>query len=706
MQALTFKQKILLTLFFGILALTLLAPIASNIYLPLSPDFGNHVAGIIQAKFAIAEHQFPIRTAPLQDHGWTNAYFQFYAPFPYTIGGAIYKWLTPETPFLAYKITIWLALLLSALYFYKLVVWIVQSRPVAMLAALVYMSAPYFLININTRGDFTEAFGQGLVPVVLYYTFKSYFEEFKMGRAICTAIAWFALMTTHVLVFSYTGLFVGLLLILFTLRKLSNWRNLIRVMIPCSYALLLAAWYLIPMVMVEKFLLMNGFLGDPYNDSVWLTPLSTLLSITGIAPIPLAPKIDPRLSSPLYPAISWPILLAVGICVYLLFQKDNVISPYKKWVYPLLVLFFLALLMVWSPIDFWQYLPKNGIIQFSYRVLTQTMWLGGLIFAFALVAIKPRWELLQVVIGIFLIFIAASSWLPTNKRGDTNLEKLQVNPDLGYGAHGYIVNQDYLPQNLFFGNSELPLIDGDDWLKIDKKVDIYRELLLNSPHAIVQLKGIVPPLFFKKAIKLTVQMNDLQFSKIIAPGSFEWNIPIGQLKDKSKIISLHFFVDKPYIPSKVNPTSHDNRSLAVKVSSLTLLHLSPESSLVPVESIEKNCARRGSRKICDVTTSEKARIAQLPLLYYPDLLDIKVNNKALPYFPTGYKSEFVLASLNLQPGTYKINLAFRGYWLANWLSGVAWIMLLSVVIRKIYQYGVLKWRRLKFIYRLFKEIAM
>src|SRR5271163_4175184 len=93
-----------------LLALGLLAPMASNTVLPAAPDHPNHTASIVQAKMALDEGQFPLKVAPFEHVGLRYPLFQFYSQTPYLIGGLIYKYVTPKNPWLALKIVYLLGL--------------------------------------------------------------------------------------------------------------------------------------------------------------------------------------------------------------------------------------------------------------------------------------------------------------------------------------------------------------------------------------------------------------------------------------------------------------------------------------------------------------------------------------------------------------------------------------------------------------------
>src|SRR5438128_1419771 len=80
-------------LLYTLLAVAMMAPLAPDV-LPFTgaQDIGNHVSGIIEAKNALAEGQFPIRVAPHQNHNERYAIYQFYGNLPYTVGGPRARW--------------------------------------------------------------------------------------------------------------------------------------------------------------------------------------------------------------------------------------------------------------------------------------------------------------------------------------------------------------------------------------------------------------------------------------------------------------------------------------------------------------------------------------------------------------------------------------------------------------------------------------
>jgi hypothetical protein len=436
----------LIITFYAVLAISLLAPSASNQYLFDNSDAHIHVASIIQAKMALKEGQFPIRVAPWEYHGWGYAVFQFYGPLAYTVGGLVHGWIVPNNPYIAFKIVIFLALVMAGFFWYRLVNLLCASPPIALLTGFLYISAPYLLININTRGDFCEALAQCLVPVVLYYSYRVYSENINIRVWLFCMFAWFALLTTHIVTFVYVSFFMGLFFLILTSLNFQLYRRLFVLGTSYIYACLVAMWYLAPIEYAKSENLLNIFQlvkfvpGSGTASAGWtLHNLSTLLSVTAVGALN-APSI-PYLQIPLYFSVGWPILLAYGAAIYLLVGKTIQLTKMQVRLFTILLgLSLLAFLMVWSPFNIFHMLPKLlWVGQFSYRILSQLMWLGALTFAITLSILfkHKKLDIHHVLIGILLFGLASSSWLPTERKRIA-VKSIIAEPGLGYARTNYL----------------------------------------------------------------------------------------------------------------------------------------------------------------------------------------------------------------------------------------------------------------------------
>jgi hypothetical protein len=65
---------------------------------------------------------------------------------------------------------------------------------------------------------------------------------------------------------------------------------------------------------------------------------------------------------------------------------------------------------------------------------------------------------------------------------------------------------------------------------------------------------------------------------------------------------------------------------------------------------------------------------QLPVLFYPNLIDLRIDGKPATYFPLAHPpGPYVLTGITLEPGYHEVVARFRGLVWANVVSAVAWI---------------------------------
>lgn len=104
-----------------------------------------------------------------------------------------------------------------------------------------------------------------------------------------------------------------------------------------------------------------------------------------------------------------------------------------------------------------------------------------------------------------------------------------------------------------------------------------------------------------------------------------------------------------------------------------------EPLTMPVSRAQTDCTHVKKYTICNlVLPLEVNNVVQLPIFYYPDMLNIKVNGQKVNYFATQY-DKFTLVGLVLPRGTYTIESYFQGLPWANWMSVFMWIMTIIIL---------------------------
>ncbi len=399
------SDNVLSFIFYSILGVALLTAFSSNIFLP-GGDIQFHTANIIDAKIALQQHQFPLRISPHMHEGLGYAQFQFYAPIVYLVGGILNFFI--KNPFVVYKILLLVTLSLSGFFIYRLTAWLTHERGIGFLCGVVYMTAPYLLINLTSRQDFTETLGQALLPWAIYYSARLFGEK-KLSYFIWVAIAWAILAMTHLISFVYGALFFSLFIVFLTLVEKKYWSNLLIVFLAMSLGKLLAAWYLAPILWVSSDFNIHHALGNPFNYN-FMTSLSSLFSLKPLSPMPIPS--NNTITGEGYISLGIPLVSGFIICAWV-FLKDGVFMKEHQLVKALMLFYALIFFAVWSPIDCWSYLPKLIVImQFSYRLITELMVVGSVLFGFALLwvfkgAVPPRF----IFILVILIILFDRPWL-------------------------------------------------------------------------------------------------------------------------------------------------------------------------------------------------------------------------------------------------------------------------------------------------------
>jgi uncharacterized membrane protein (UPF0136 family) len=413
-----------------ILAIGLLGPLASDTILPRAVDHANHTAFIVEARHALEEGQFPLRVAPFAQFSLRYPLFQFYSQTPYVLAGAIHKYLTPDNPWLALKVSYLAGLCLAGFFVFKAGQLLGFDRATSVLTGVVYITAPYLLINIHARGTYTEAFAECVLPLLAYSSIRL-IQRRQPVDVLTASLSWFILGTSHLITFVFGTMFYLLLVACLLTFRCIKLRSAAILVVACVLGWGLSAFQWYPAATIAPLRIHQGMGAGTVFYWHWLTPLSSMLSLTSNPPEPLGGRLNTYF---LHPAIGVPILVGVIGVTYL----HRFLASRSSEVWICLALFFIAFLGAWSPVNFWDLLPAQfQIVQFPYRLLTFTDAFGTILFAYFAWVYRRRENSPGFLISLVVLILLAGPYLPMLPQNDRALSDIVARPEANYGTDAY-----------------------------------------------------------------------------------------------------------------------------------------------------------------------------------------------------------------------------------------------------------------------------
>jgi hypothetical protein len=373
------------------------------------------------------------------------------------------------------------------------------------------------------------------------------------------------------------------------------------------------------------------------------------------------------------PAVGWPILIGVGLMVFYVFilRSHRAVPRARFFAMPLLAVFAVALFITWSPVDFWSRLPKDfHLWQFPFRFLVPVMWSGAMLLGLAVsLAFKGRAGAVHVAAGLLLVVLAGASHMPRLDSATLSLDQIKQAPQ-----HPQFPQRDYvfdpnradIPFDLC---GELPLVGPDDWLQM------FREFPVPPPPSAtvsLVLKGEVPPAVINQTIKLGVFVNGEAATQVsIEPGPYasRFDIPVpSACRLDGQPFRIGFGTDKAVTVQDNNPwkKDHDVTHQAFRCQSVAF-----DTGMVLASEVRPKVRQKGTETRVALSVPAPQTVVQLPVLYYPQVLDLTVDGQAVEYFPTRHR-DYSVIGLTLPQGDHLVRVRFRGLAWANWISAIAW----------------------------------
>lgn len=364
---------------------------------PAGGDRAYHVSGIAEARSALREGQFPIRIAPNVSPGRRYPLFQFYGNLPYTAPALLtfVPGLNLDA-YTAWKVVTCLSIACAGFYAYRVSLSLTRQVWPSVVAGAIFVTSPYLATDVRARFAYAETTSFCLLAPLLYYNLRA-FATRRNGPIIAAGACWALVSFSHNITYLYASALVALFFALLIGSSFQKYvRRVTRLLAAYALGLLLAAWYVVPQLQLVKYLLIT--LQNNYASPAWSGIWSPAYAI--FSPV-LSIAADVRNAPYLGVQIGWPILGGALLGVALLLKCGKSSQPQGegttvfpdgphrissvRTIAPLLFVLALSIFVLWTPFDFWPYVPKIFYnLQILYRMLMFVVLWGSVLAGVAL----------------------------------------------------------------------------------------------------------------------------------------------------------------------------------------------------------------------------------------------------------------------------------------------------------------------------------
>jgi len=389
---------------------------------------------------AIDTGQFPPRVLPNLANGFGYGWSLFYPPLSYDLTWLIYKTGIPALE--SVKLFQFLTIFLAGVSMYGFMAKATRNRTVSVVAALLYASAPYRLVDVYIRNAYAESATFVLIPALFYGIHEIVHN--KKGKPWPFILAMASLALTHNITALY-AVFFGCVFCVFQFRAmLANRRSIPLLLVGGIVAGLISAFYIGPLYEHKAngdYAVFGRF--KPSGEMVYsqTTRVAQLFSraVNFEQSLPLDRSDEEEMPTPLGAHIVLAALLAIFAG-----RKSN-----RGFVGPFIVLGFTATIMTTSLFP-WKIAPAVFLyIQYPWRLLSFATFFLSAYGALAFSSMDHfRWKRALTMIMAVAVIGYVYPFITADYRPDfTNLSIRETELNQGFiiGTSG----GEYLPSVLY-----------------------------------------------------------------------------------------------------------------------------------------------------------------------------------------------------------------------------------------------------------------
>lgn len=375
-----------------------------NVGAIIAHDAVYHISKAIGTVLAIKEGQILPYVTQNFANGFGYSWNLFYPPL--TTYFIIFFRIFTNSYVAADKLLVIISMILSGIFMYKLMKNISKSNEISLMAAVIYMTVPYRLVDIYTRMALGEVVSFVFVPLVLLGLYSIIYDNGKDNKLLVIGAVGLAL--THNISTLLVAI-ISILYILFNMKKVLKSKHIIKnIFIDIIFICGMILFFYGPMIEAKKSatykVFENGMMGSlesMHQNSVYFSQIVWGKMQNGIS----ASLQDPNnINQDMCFAIGLQILIPLIFTPYAYKQ----VSKEKRGLYLSTLIIGIFCILLTSNIFPWKWMPKIfAFVQFPYRFLFIAITLLSCIAAVNIekVCIKINKRTLMLIISLIFIYI-------------------------------------------------------------------------------------------------------------------------------------------------------------------------------------------------------------------------------------------------------------------------------------------------------------
>jgi len=343
------------------------------------------IVRLVEMQREIKNGQIPPRMSDYLNHGYGYPLFSYTYPFPYYLGMFFRLFKIGYTDTI--KILFILSVFLSGIFMY-LFAKKLSGIEAGVFSSILYITAPYRLVNLYIRGSLGESLSMVIFPLLLYISLF-YIEKPNIKYSLLLSLTLAILILTHnVMALLFFPIFISFIIFFsnINLRKVNLFllRNLLLSII---LGLGLSAFFFIPAILEKQYILLSQVkLANLQDNFIHFKDFVALSWNWG--------------SKPFF-QLGWVHILALisSICVIVFVKKARSKGDLPVFLYLLMILSILILFTNNISAIFWK-IPPLSWIDFPWRIL------AIISFFISLFSIFLVYDKFTRILGYFIVLLS------------------------------------------------------------------------------------------------------------------------------------------------------------------------------------------------------------------------------------------------------------------------------------------------------------